>query len=95
MKPVKLNKKSIKKATSFAFDGCHKVYLLTDKDDIKTIKEEYGFIICPIEVLEETFKNTCGLRFVSWWNTLDSVIPQFTKNVIFTYNDETKSILNF
>lgn len=94
MRPVKLNKKSIKKATSFVFDGCHKIYLLKKQDNVDEVKE-YGYTIYPIEVLEETFKNTCPLRFINWWDNLDSVIPQCTDSVIFTYSDGTKSSLDF
>lgn len=94
MKPIKINKKSIKSATSFAFDGCHKVYLLKGQNDINDAKK-YGYTIYPIDELEEIFYWTCSLRFINWWFNLDTIVPQFAEKVEFRYSDGTKSILDF
>jgi hypothetical protein len=58
---------------AIAFDGCHKIYLLLDDEQVGLMREyEYDHIITkdeqPAEVmlgtLKEWFAKSCGLRFV-------------------------------
>lgn len=51
----------------FAYDDCHKIYIIEDKEDLKEAKE-IGYTILPIEKIEETYKNSCELRFIYNWN---------------------------
>jgi hypothetical protein len=63
---MKVNSKQIE-GNTFFFDGCHKIYIIEDKQDIKDF-EKKGWSkedIYPIEELEETYYNTCSLRFIS------------------------------
>lgn len=51
----------------FAYDGCHKIYIcecISEEEEA----EELGYEILPIEVLEETWENSCPLRFISSWD---------------------------
>lgn len=65
------------KAKLFAFDGCHKIYLLDDKAAADNARaSEYG--IYRIEELPEVFENSCSLRFISNWNLdLPDYVRQF------------------
>lgn len=94
MQPIKLNNKPIEAAIAFAFDGCHKVYLLKGPNDIRDALR-YDYTIYPISELEETFSMTCSLRFVSWWHDFEAIIPQFANKVVFKYANGAKRILDF
>jgi hypothetical protein len=51
-------------ADEFAWDGCHKLYIVTDqqaRDDL----EGYGYDFFPIAELKECWDASCGLRFIS------------------------------
>jgi len=63
---MKINNIEIK-ADKFAYDGCHKIYLLESKaDEIESKK--LGYKILPIEKIKEVYANSCPLRFISNWN---------------------------
>lgn len=72
-------------AKEFAFDGCHKIYLIEDEEDKKeAISLEYD-IFLPIEQLEETFNNACPLRFISNWKLTTTYVAQCEEVVVFDY----------
>lgn len=56
--------------TDYAFDGCHKFYLLSDKKEYEAA-EKCGYNIYPINTLQAQFRNSCPLRFISLWNLED------------------------
>lgn len=72
----------------FAYDGCHKIYLIENNDEIKEATE-YGYELLPIRLLKETYENSCDLKFVNYWNLSKvphSLVPQFEyqeRDVIF------------
>lgn len=54
-------------ATEFAYDGCHKIYLIeTWKDYCEAKDAEYD--ILPISELRKAWENSCGLRFIYNWS---------------------------
>ena len=60
----------------FAYDNCHKIYIMENIEDIM----EYtalGYDIYPIEKLKETWKNSCPLKFINNGNLKKIYIPQF------------------
>ena len=57
----------------FAYDGCHKIYLL-DEDDIEKL-EGTGYDIIPIEQLQHIWEISCPLRFINTWK-LQSIVQQ-------------------
>ena len=63
---------------SFAYDGCHKIYIIEDNED-KEKAEEYGYTIYPIELLEEKYNDSCELVFISNWKLTKYYIEQFEK----------------
>ena len=72
---MKINGKEIK-AKQFAYDGCHKIYLIEDTDDLKEAKD-IGYDIYNIESLKETYDDSCSLRFINNWKLTEQIVPQF------------------
>lgn len=69
-------------ASEFAYDGCHKIYLLESEEDKYEAKGS-GYGIFPISLLEKKFNNSCGLQFISNWKLTKSYVEQFEANVNF------------
>lgn len=61
---------------TFAYDGCHKIYILEDKEDTKEAIG-LGYKICLLETLEDTYNNSCSLRFINNWKLTDVYVHQF------------------
>ena len=65
-------------AATFAWDGCHKIYLCENDEDIERMKHngyERGDFY-PIEDLPEIWNESCGLRFISRAGDLTDIVPQ-------------------
>ena len=77
---MKINGETIK-AEEFAYDGCHKIYLIEDKQDRE--EASCGYDILPISELEYTFNKSCGLQFISNWKLSKSYADQFQADVWF------------
>jgi hypothetical protein len=64
------------KAEHFAYDGCHKIYLLETPEDVLEARLE-DWDIRPISSLRETYNQSCGLQFISNWKLDTSYVEQF------------------
>lgn len=65
-------------ATEFAFEGCHKFYVV-DNDHDRAEMVGYGYDIYPISALQRYWDDSeCGLRFIHSTD-LDrpALVPQF------------------
>ena len=63
---MKINGKETQ-AKSFAYDGCHKIYLLENEEEWEdALSNDYD--VYPISMLQEKFYRSCSLRFISPWN---------------------------
>ena len=72
---MKINGKETQ-AKQFAYDGCHKIYIIENDADLEEALS-LGYKIRNIELLEETYNNSCELRFINNWK-LDTVyVGQF------------------
>lgn len=60
----------------FAYDGCHKIYVIEDAEDRRDAIE-YGYKVFPIDELEDAFDNSCELRFIHNWKLDKAYVPQF------------------
>ncbi len=78
---MKINGKEITQK-QFAFDGCHKFYLLEDHEMDEAAN--LGYIICPIEELEKMYKYACPLRFINAWDLSECYAHQ-GENAVFEY----------
>lgn len=62
--------------TRFAYDGCHKIYIIEDEDDRKEA-EEYGYQMLDIAYLVDTWDTSCELKFISNWKLDKQYVAQF------------------
>ena len=65
-------------AESIAYDGCHKIYLITDNNEADEAKS-YGYELQPVEFLGAIWESACPLRFISFWDVVNlkgNIIPQ-------------------
>lgn len=69
-----INRRKVK-AKYFAYDGCHKIYLLNTDEDMNECSLS-GYEIIPISKLKQTFAKSCSLRFISNW---DLDLPDYVK----------------
>lgn len=63
---MKCNRKIIK-GKGFAWDGCHKIYLLKTPEEIEEALNN-GYTIYPIKDLPEIYNRSCPLRFIAYWD---------------------------
>lgn len=74
----------------FVYDGCHKIYIIEDENDLRECQElwgqlHYGKDIFDIRELERIYDNSCDLRFISNWKLDKRYVNQFEENVDFKY----------
>lgn len=71
------------KAKAFAYDGCHKIYLLKDMKSRREASKN-GYDIYTIDDLLTCFVYACPLRFINeWGGDYITVVPQASKEVVF------------
>lgn len=70
----------------FAYEGCHKIYICENQEDIEKAKE-IGYTILDISEIEDVYNNSCGLRFIRNWALTEIYVPQF-KNAEFNWVEE-------
>lgn len=79
------------KAEEFAFDGCHKFYLIEDYDAHRMMTEMYGYEeedFYDIKELPRLWEDSCPLRFINMSTSLETVIPQCIESVSINVADE-------
>lgn len=59
----------------FAYDGCHKIYVIEDEED-RNKAISYGYDIYMIEDLQMIYENSCPLRFVHNWKLTQTYVAQ-------------------
>ena len=63
----------------FAFDGCHKIYIIEDNNDYNEAVS-CGYNIHDINELEHIYRDeTCDLVFISNWKLTKRYVEQFEK----------------
>lgn len=66
------------KADMLAYDGCHKIYLITDSKD-ESEAMDYGYELWGVNNLPSVWDSTCPLRFIQFWdveNLKGNLVPQ-------------------
>lgn len=82
---MKINGKQVI-GNKFAYDGCHKIYILEDKEDIEDIKNK-GYNendIFDIKDIEKIYNSSCSLRFIYNWKLTKTYVSQ-CENARFEY----------
>lgn len=62
----------------FAWDGCHKIYLITTRDQAYDAFG-YDYDLLDISLIKQVYEESCPLRFIDFWdveNIKHPVIPQ-------------------
>ena len=59
----------------FAYDGCHKIYIIEDEND-RNQALEYDYDILPISELLATYNKSCSFRFISNWKLTTNYVKQ-------------------
>ena len=72
---MKINNIEIE-ATQFAYDGCHKIYIIEDEQD-KQEAIKLNYKLYHIEELPQTYNNSCSLRFINNWKLDKTFCGQF------------------
>lgn len=72
---------------SFAYDGCHKIYVIETLEEMEEALET-GYSILSIDQLEQTYENSCSLRFISNWALTKRYVGQFDEEVEFEIEEE-------
>ena len=71
---MKINGETIS-AKQFAYDGCHKIYLIEDENDYQEAR--HGYDIIPITYIRHKWNESCGLQFISNWKLSKRYAEQF------------------
>ena len=72
----------------FVYDGCHKIYIIEDENDLRECQEMWGQLkvgkdLFNILDLQTIYEESCGLRFISNWKLDKQYVKQFEESVIF------------
>jgi ribosomal protein L1 len=70
----------------FAFDGCHKIYVIENENEIEDAKG-CGYDILPIDQIRKAYENSCKLRYINNWSLTKTYAPQF-KEAFFSMTEE-------
>ena len=84
---MKINNKEVI-GDKFAYDGCHKIYVIEDEKD-REDAEEYDYQIFDLKDIQNVYKNSCELKFISNWKLDKRYVNQF-EDVIFEYSNEVE-----
>lgn len=89
MRKMYVNGEEIK-GNMFVYDGCHKIYIIEDYEDLASCQECWGELVngrdlFDISLLEDCYNNSCSLRFISNWKLDKRYVKQFEENVRFEY----------
>lgn len=76
---MKINGKEII-GNHFAYDGCHKIYVIEDDIDLQDATRK-GYEILPISRISEIYKNSCPLKFIDNWKLNKVFVGQYEKAV--------------
>lgn len=72
---IKINDQEINNAKSFAFDGCHKIYICESVADERDAAS-CGYSIHNIADLEVAYLSSCGWEFISNWKLTQQYVEQ-------------------
>lgn len=61
-----INNEPVKHNGTFAYDGCHKIYIIEDTQD-RADAIDLGYKIWHIDDLEDAYNTSCPLKFISNW----------------------------
>lgn len=84
---MKINNKEVI-GDKFAYDGCHKIYIIENEKD-REDAEEYDYQILDLKDIQNVYENSCELKFISNWKLDKRYVNQF-EDAIFEYSNEVE-----
>lgn len=72
---MRINGKEVKTNGYYAFDGCHKIYIIEDFNDMQEA-QEYEYQALEIRTLPSVYHNSCPLRFINNWKLNKTYVGQ-------------------
>lgn len=91
---MKIGRYNVKSIDKFFYDGCHKIYLIEDADDIEDMYDA-GWEdndIYSIDELEDVLQNFCPLVFINNVKLTKQYLTQEQKTITLTYDDHKTKI---
>ena len=77
---MKINDQTVN-GNKFAYDGCHKIYIIEDEQD-EIDARDLGYDIYPIELILDYYNNSCPLRFISNWKLNKHFVLQYEDIIV-------------
>lgn len=76
-----INGKEVK-GNGFVWDGCHKIYIIEDDNDLRDCTEKWGTLVNGTDIfditkIEKIYDDSCSLRFISNWKLNTQYVRQF------------------
>lgn len=73
-------------ALGFVWDECHKIYIVEDIDDLRSVRETWGedTTIHSLKELPYVWSKSCPLRFISNWKLTKDYVSQ-CNNAMFEF----------
>ena len=90
-KLLRVGRVDVKSALGFFWIDGYKMYVAANRKDIAAL-EECGGKLLPMSKLEQAFRNSGALRFVSWCGQ-GGIVSQGAHQVTFDYADH-KSVIH-
>ena len=84
---IRVGKTDVRCAIGFFWHDCHKIYVAATKSDVDEWNSR-GYSeadIHPMEDLEDAYRNSTALKFISWCND-GPIVRQGARQVTFDYN---------
>lgn len=91
----KIGKYNLKSIDKFFYDGCHKIYIIEDFNDIEEMIGYYSWSmndIYPIDELENILLNSCPLVFIHNVKLTKDYLTQEQKTITLKYDDHKTKI---
>jgi hypothetical protein len=84
MSTLHINGKAVP-ATEFAYDGCHKIYLIFTPEQREELSgygygKDEGTAILPVSELPRVWAESCGLKFISAADLSTHYVSQFDED---------------
>lgn len=95
MKPWDRVKAALEDAKGICWDGCHKIYVLLDDEQV-AVSKGYGYDVLSVAelgvdaalaTLQQWYADSCGLRFVESVKTVDGDPNEGYVNLIAQFAD--------
>jgi hypothetical protein len=83
-KLIKIGRKDVKSALGFFWHDRHKLYVAQTPEDVEEWKRRGYGELHPMSELEQAFKDSEALRFISWCR-LGGIVRQGAHRVTFEY----------